>query len=118
MISKLLRCLRLEKMNWLWGKSGVIWNVELGMPLLLQCVVLASFLPTTVAWHHPAPSAASSVPSPPFCSRSVATTIGGAFLALISLMIDAWGEDSALVAFRKRNDAYFWNDRNLWWKVL
>jgi hypothetical protein len=103
-----------------WGKSGVISNVEFGMLLILQYVVLANFLWTTVACHHqpPAPSAPSSVPSPPFCSRSVTTTIGSALLALISLMIDAWGEASALVAFTKRNDAHFWNDRNLWWKVF
>jgi len=33
-------------------------------------------------------------------------------------MKDAWGEAEALVAFRKRNDAHFWNDRNLGRKVL
>ncbi len=117
MISKLLRCLRLEKMIWRWGKSGVISNVALGMLLILQWVLLASFLSTTEAWHHSrlapsarssvrslpfsSPSAQSPVPSPPFCSRSVATTIGSAFLALISLMLDAWGQAEALVAFER-----------------
>ncbi|CAM6025326.1 unnamed protein product [Sphagnum balticum] len=67
MMSKLLRCLRLEKMIWRRGKSGVISNVEFGMLLILPCVVLASFLSTTVAWHHspPVACAPSSVPSPP-----------------------------------------------------
>ncbi len=101
------------------------------MLLILPCVVLASFLSTTVAWHHsrPAPSSVpppphcspstrSRVPSPPFCSRSVATTIWSALLSLISLMKDAWGQGSAIVAFTRQNDAHFWNVRNLWWKVL
>ncbi|CAK9881200.1 unnamed protein product [Sphagnum jensenii] len=63
MISNLLRCLRLEKMIWRWGKSGVISNVEFGMLLILPCVVLASFLSTTVASHHSPP-----VPSAPVVS--------------------------------------------------
>ncbi len=104
------------------------------MLLILPCVVLASFLSTTVAWHHsrPAPSAPRSVPSPPFCSpsaqspvssppfcsRSVVTTIGSAVLALSSLMIHAWGQGSAIVAFTKRNHTHFWNNGNLWWRVL
>ncbi len=104
------------------------------MLLILPCVVLASFLSTTAAWHHsrPAPPAPwsvpsppswsppapSRVPSPPFCSRSVATTIGSALLALISLMRDAWGEAEAQVAFTRQNDTHFGNVRNRWWKVL
>ncbi|CAK9881199.1 unnamed protein product [Sphagnum jensenii] len=115
-------------MIWRWGKSGVISNVELGVLLILQCVVLASFLSTTVAFYHSppvssapssvpsppfsSPSAPSTVPSPPFCSRSVATTIGSALLALISLMKDAWGEASAQVSFTRRSIV------RSWWRVL
>ncbi|CAK9233974.1 unnamed protein product [Sphagnum troendelagicum] len=121
-------------MIWRWGKSSVISNVELGMLLILPCVVLASFLSTTAAWHHsrPAPPAPwsvpsppscsphapSRVPSPPFCSRSVVTTIWSSVLALSSLMIHAWGQGSAMVSFTKRDHVHWWNNKNFWWRVL
>lgn len=104
------------------------------MLLILPCVVLASFLSTTAAWHHsrPAPPAPwsvpsppscsppapSRVPSPPFCSRSVVTTIWSAVLALSSLMIHAWGQGSAMVSFTKRNHVHFCCNKNFWWRLL
>jgi hypothetical protein len=97
MMSNLLGKMDVVEMTRSWFKSGATSNVQLRIVLLIQGVIMAATLLSTVVAAHeePEPSPPASSPTS-LCSRELAATLWGGAFAFFSLLADAWAASAVV----------------------